>query len=131
MIPDNRKVTVVSGTQTVTLTRLTQPAAGGIMLVNVPVGSTGDRYVVAARTHVGHDSQQTSNGTLQFGYLLREQGVVIEKVSSTADTTNDLLERREGTVRRRTASGAAAETFTDAANGITIVIDRWDETAHR
>jgi hypothetical protein len=125
-IPANRKTAVASGTQTITLTRLTQPGPNGMMLVDVPIGATGERYVVAARTRVGYDSQQTSNNTLQFGYLLRVQGVVIEKVSPTADTTT-VWSNPGGNRESPDSIWSTGQTFTDPT-GIRITVDRFDDT---
>lgn len=125
-VPADRKVNFASGTQTVTLTRLTQPGPTGAMLVNVPIGATGARYVVSARTRVGYDAQTKFPNTLQFGYVVPEPGVVIERVSPTQDTTT-MFSTPGGNPESAAAVWKPGQTYTDDAAGIRITIDRFDD----
>ena len=126
-IPAERKVTFGGGTQSVTLSRLTQPTPTGAMLVNVPIGSTPARYVVSARTHTGYDAQTKFPDTLQFGHVVPVPGVVIEKVDPSVDTVTMF-----STPGADSASAGAmwlpGQTFVDDANGIRITVDRFDAT---
>ena len=124
-IAADRKTTVAEGTQTITLTRLTQPLPTGMMLVNVPIGATGERYVVSARTRVGYDAQTQAPGTQQFGYMVPTPGVVIEKVSPTADTIT-MFSTPGGSNESAAAIWSAGQTFTDPS-GIRITVDRFDD----
>jgi hypothetical protein len=124
-IPANRKASVAGGTQTITLSRLNQPLATGSMLVDVPIGTTGERYVVAARTRIGYDAQTTSPNTTQFGYVVPTAGVVIEKVSPSADTTT-MFSTPGGNNESAAAVWLTGQTFTDPT-GIRITVDRFDD----
>lgn len=124
-IPAGRKASVAGGTQTITLSRLNQPLATGSMLVDVPIGTTGERYVVAARTRTGYDAQTTSPNTTQFGYVVPTAGVVIEKVSPSADTVT-MFSTPGGNNESAAAVWLTGQTFTDPT-GIRITIDRFDD----
>jgi hypothetical protein len=126
-VPADRKVTFAGGTQTVTLSRLTQPTPTGAMLVNVPIGTSQVRYVVSARTHTGYDSQTKFPNTLQFGYVVPTPGVVIEQVDPNLDTVT-MFSTPGGDSSTAAAVWLPGQTFVDQANGISIRIDRFDDT---
>jgi hypothetical protein len=119
-IPTDRKARHAGGTQAYPLSRLTQPRPDGSLLVDVPIGSTTARYVVSVRTRIGYDEQASLENVTFLGYAVPEPGVVIEKVAAGTDTTTM---RSSGTGDAATV-WKAGQTFTDAANGITIVVDR-------
>ncbi|HEY4378214.1 MAG TPA: hypothetical protein VGM93_13695, partial [Acidimicrobiales bacterium] len=126
-IPDDRKATFTGGTQTYTLTRLTQPAPDGLMMVNVPIPGTNDKYVVAARTRTGYDAQLSlANGSTQFGYALVQTGVRIDRVFPTADTQAQ-LSTPGGDPLSAAEVWVGGQTFTDSASGISIAITRFDD----
>lgn len=126
-IPAERKVRYGGGTQQYALSRLTQPVADGPLLVDVPIGSTTARYVVSARTRTGYDAQLITEGQPQFGFVVPEPGVVIEKVDPAADTVR-MLSVAGARGREVGAVWRPGQTFEDAANGIRITIDRFDDT---
>ncbi len=126
-IPADRKVRYGGGTQQYALSRLTQPVANGPLLVDVPIGSTTARYVVSARTRIGYDDQLIYPNQPQLGQVVPATGVVIEKVDPAADTVR-ILSTPNGNTRTNDAVWLPGQTFEDAANGIRITVDRFDET---
>jgi hypothetical protein len=126
-IPAERKVRYGGGTQQYALSRLTQPVAEGPLLVDVPIGSTTARYVVSARTRTGYDAQLITEGQPQFGFVIPEQGVVIEKVDPAAHTVR-MLSVAGARGREVGAVWRPGQVFEDTANGIRITVDRFDDT---
>ena len=130
-VPADRKVTFPGGTQTVELSRLTQPIAGLPMLVDVPYGTgqSGDganRYVVSARTRIGFDAARGSDDSFSLDPVLAVPGVMIQNVNGQQPTAV-MLSRAGGD--RNTSDGVfvAGQSFYDVDNGITITVDRFDD----
>jgi M6 family metalloprotease-like protein len=116
-IPSARKVTVGPNTRkTITLERLAQPGSGNYLMATIPISTApGQFYTVEARRRVGYDD---------FG--IPGDAVVLHRVDPNPDF--DRKARvvdvdNNGDPNDAGAMWTAGETFTDAANGITVTVD--------
>ncbi len=136
-VPAARKARFAGGTQQFTLTRLTQPAADGSLMVEVPFGTGGSRYTVEARTRIGFDAAtqypdfQVCAGCFsatQFGFVIPTEGVYIHRIDNpNGDPASvPVLSQPGGDPNSAAGVWLTGQTYTDTANNLTIRIDRFD-----
>ena len=122
-IPAARKYTLAAGDRAIVkLARLAQPGSSGMLMAKVPIrGSATEFYSVEFRQAIGYDGGLPVGGT---GY------VIIHKVDYALEGRNARLVDDDG--NGNLSDGvvwSAGQTFTDAANDITIRVDSIDAAA--
>jgi M6 family metalloprotease-like protein len=126
-IPAARKLTVGPNTsQTITLERLAQPGPGNYLMAQIPMDNDpGQFYTVEARRLVGYDTGE---------YSIPGNAVVLHQVDPNRQPWgpeaggHDLLAQvvdadNNGNLNDAGAMWTPGETFTDAANQITVAVN--------
>ena len=125
-IPAARKLTVGPNTsQTITLERLAQPGPGNYLMAQIPMDNApGQFYTVEARRLVGYDAG---------AYSIPGNAVVLHQVDPNREPSgpgygHDLLAQvvdadNNGNLNDAGAMWTPGETFTDAANEISITVN--------
>jgi M6 family metalloprotease-like protein len=114
-IPSARKLTVgPNSSQTITLERLAQPGAGNYLMAQIPIDNApGQFYTVEARRLVGsYDSHVPANAVV----LHRVNPALTDRVAQVVDVDNN------GNPNDAGAEWVPGETFTDAANAISVAV---------
>lgn len=118
-IPTARKYTASpESDQTVTIERLALPSAGNYLVARVPIsGSTTRFYTVEARRFAGYDAEAPGEAVVIHDVdLTRNPTRAIPPVARIVDGDNDGDANDAGT------AWVPGETFTDAANGISVQV---------
>jgi len=114
-------------TQTYNISRLTQPFAGLPTVIEVPLPG-GAKYVISARTRVGHDALRA-----WFNYstsALSAEGVRIELFTSTTVDAKIQMSKPGGDRRSTDAVWLTGQSFMDTVNGITITVANFNPTGN-
>ena len=124
-LPTARKFVYAGTQQQVKLTRLSQPTTNDFLMAQVQIGAGPIFYSVELRSWAGADA--APRGQL-FGNALPGEAVIIHRIDPNG---RDIDAWTIGPVTGREAADAGAmwkagQTFTDAANNITIRIDEID-----
>jgi len=104
-IPAERKFVAPGGQSTITLEQLALPQTNNYLMAWIPI-SVSDGYTVEARRRVGYDTK------------LAGDAVIIHKVWPA-----DLVDIDGGATDDAGAMWTPGETFTDAANGISVRVN--------
>lgn len=128
-IPQSRIATYAGGTQSFQLSRLADPIPGLVVAIDVPL-KDGRRYVVSARVRSGYDSRP---GLLPIPFyepvMLAVEGVRIELASP--GQAGQLIRSTPGAQPQTDGEiWLAGQTFTDAANRISIAITNFNPTGN-
>jgi M6 family metalloprotease-like protein len=113
-IPAARKLTVDPNTsRTITLERLALPGSGNYLMAQIPMDNAPGRfYTVEARQRVGYDQ------------YLPGDAVVLHQVDPSRNSPATVVDiDSNGDPNDAAAMWTPGETFTDAANGITVTIN--------
>jgi len=130
LIPAASNPQFAGGTQTYNLSRLTQPLPGLPTAIDVPLPG-GTKYVISARTHIGYDSYQTFPNDLYItGDTMATEGVRIELFTSTDVDAHVEMSNPGGDPTGTDAVWLSGQTYTDAANGITIAVANFNPTGN-
>ena len=128
-IPGASVITFPGGTQTYNLSRLTRPWSGLPTAIDIPLPN-GAKYVVSARTQIAYDSYPFfSNFFLPFT-TLQTEGVRIELFTSATTDVQRQVSSPGGDPSSAAAVWLAGQTFSDAANGITIAVGSFNSAAN-
>jgi hypothetical protein len=119
-IPPAAKFTATPGSQTITLERLAFPTSGGTYLMaKIPIqGSATNYYTVEARRLIGYDLGIPNNA------------IVIHNVLTTRSDRDAQVVDADGNGNPNDAGAmwTPGETFTDAANRISVTVNNVDPT---
>ena len=118
-----------TGTQTYNLSRLTQPLAGLPTVIEVPLPG-GAKYVISARTLIGHDSYPILPPSVFLGNSLSTEGVRIELFTSTDVDAHIEMSNPNGDPGSTDAVWLTGQSYVDAANGITITVVNFNATGN-
>lgn len=113
-IPAGRKLTVGPNTsRTITLERLALPGSGNYLMAQIPMeNAPGQFYTVEARQRVGYDT-----------YVPGDAVVLHQVDPARASFPAEVVDiDNNGDPNDATAMWTPGETFTDAANGITVIV---------
>jgi M6 family metalloprotease-like protein len=115
-IPAARKLTVGPNTsRTITLERLAQPGPGNYLMATIPItNAPGQFYTVEARRQVGYDLGVPGNAVVLHRV---DPNDTLGRPARVVDVDNN------GDPNDAGAMWMPGETFTDAANGITITVN--------
>ncbi|HEX6616698.1 MAG TPA: kelch repeat-containing protein [Gemmatimonadales bacterium] len=120
-IPAARKLALGSNTtRTITLERLAQPGSGNYLMATIPIDNApGQFYTVEARRVVGsYDGHLPADAVV----LHRVNPTLADRVAQVVDPDNN------GDPNDAGAAWIPGETFTDAANGITVTVNAQTST---
>jgi N-acetylneuraminic acid mutarotase len=114
-IPAARKLTIgPTANRTITLERLALPGSGNYLMATIPISNApGQFYTVEARRRVGYDDSIPGNAVV----LHRVDPARVDRVAQVVDVDNN------GDPNDAGAMWTPGETFTDAANGITVTVN--------
>ena len=117
-IPDSRKFTAAAGTQTITISRLALPPAGGYLMAQIPIGGSSTHfYTLETRMNAGYDNR------------LCGEGVIIHEVDTTRGRPARVIDvDNNGDPNDDAAVWTAGEMFNDSANGISVKVLSGDST---
>lgn len=131
-IPASSIATFAGGTQTYNISRLTQPLPGLLTVIDVPLPG-GAKYVISARTRIGYDAFPLYPAPWDWLFnSVATEGVRIELFKSP-DLDIRLQMSRSGTDIDPESTDAVwltGQSFTDAANGITITVANFNPTGN-
>ena len=120
-IPASRKLTVgPNTTQTITLERLAQPGPGNYLIATIPMpNAPGQFYTVEARRRAGYDDSIPGEAV-----ILHQVDPSLQRPfpAEIVDVDNN------GDAQDAAAMWTPGETFTDAANGITVTVNAQTST---
>jgi hypothetical protein len=122
--------TYSGGTQTYNLSRLTLPYPGMPSAIDVPLPN-GAKYVISARTRAGHDARTTySQSVNKWGWTggdsLSFEGVEIELLTSTNVDARLIPSATTSSSDEPANAWQTGQSYTDAANKVTITINNFD-----
>jgi hypothetical protein len=125
-VPSERRYLAVSGSdQSITIERLGQPSsASGYLMAKIPIGGSATKfYTVEARRFAGYDGHV--NGRIPG------EAIVIHKVDTGLSDRNAraIDADKDGDPNDEGAMWISGETFTDAANGISVEVIGENTTA--
>lgn len=111
-IAANKKYTPAGGTATITLEQLALPQTGNYLMAQLPIGGSSIHfYTVEVRRKVGYDIK------------LPGEAVIIHEVDTTRERPANVIDSDgNGNTGDAGAMWTVGETFTDAANGITVSV---------
>jgi M6 family metalloprotease-like protein len=115
-------VPTLGSTTTITLERLSQPTSStNYLMARIPIGGSSTQfYTVEARNSVGYDTQIPGAGVI----IHNVNTSLNDRDAQVVDGTNDTNPNDAG------ARWLPGETFTDAANNITIAINSSTATSY-
>lgn len=123
-IPASRRYKATTATnQSITIQRIGTPATGGYLMAKIPINGSSTRfYTVESRRYIGYDARGQLPG----------EAVVIHKVDTTLNDRNAKVvdASRNGDPNDAGARWLPGETFTDAANGISVKVERATATGY-
>lgn len=128
-IPAASVMTFTGGTQTYNISRLTQPLAGLPTVIDIPLAD-GTKYVVSARTSIGYDSYPRMPASPFLGNSFPAEGVRIELWTSLQVDAHLEMSNPAGDPMSTDAVWLTGQTYTDAANGITITVVNFNSTGN-
>jgi hypothetical protein len=118
-----------TGTQTYSISRLTQPLPGLPTVVEVPLPN-GAKYIISARTAISYDAYSWYvNGYAGFQSLPIE-GVRIELYTSPDVDSHIEMSTPGGDPSSAAEVWLTGQTYTDTANGLTITIGNFNSTGN-
>lgn len=120
-IPESQKSEVTSGTLSVTLERSALPQTANQKMLTIPIaGSSKHFYTVEVRRWAGYDVK------------LPGEGVIIHDVDTTRGQPAWVIDvDGDGDTGDEGATFTPGETYSDAANGITIAVNSETSTGYR
>ncbi|HXE76345.1 MAG TPA: hypothetical protein VNN18_12035 [Candidatus Xenobia bacterium] len=105
--------------QTINLERLAQPSNSDLLMARIPInGSVVDYYTVEARRVVGYDALIPGEAVL----ITRVNTALSDRLSQVVDPDGNGFSNDAG------AMWTPGETFTDSANGISVVVNSSSST---
>lgn len=105
--------------QTVTLERMAQPGTTGYLMAKIPIAGSSTRfYTVEARRLVGYDNQTPADAVI-IHKVDTTNATGLTPIATVVDPNND----GNKNVNDASARWLPGETFTDAANNISVRVD--------